>query len=124
MTDNARLTQTFENLNGSGIRALENYGYEASDCSELYREIRGQAQWRGYCFYHIQDLIGAVLGGGLAVRYSAAIDQPSDDDNRIIGEEIVAALRRHGLAPEWDGDPSNVIYLPIEWQRLRSSSQN
>lgn len=116
-TDNDRLIEAFEALNRSGIRAIENYGFEASDCVELYREIRGKSKWRGYCFYHNQDLIRAVLGGELAIRFSAAVDQPTDVDDRNIGEAVVEGLRSCGLKPVWNGDPRQVIELPIEWQR-------
>lgn len=116
-TDNDRLTDAFRRLNVSGIRARENYGYEASDCSELYREIRGQKGWRGYCFYHNQDLIRAVRDGGLSIRFSAAVDQPTDDDNRVIGKAVFDELRNQGLEPTWSGDPRKVIQLPIEWRR-------
>ncbi|NLS93927.1 MAG: hypothetical protein GXX96_17330 [Planctomycetaceae bacterium] len=121
-TDNDRLAEAFQHLNECGIRAVQNYGFEASDCLELYREIRGDAEWRGYCFYHNQDLARAVLGGGLAVRFSAAVDRPTDDENRAIGAAIVDILRTHGLQPEWDGDPRRVISLPFEWQRRPGKS--
>lgn len=116
-TDNDRLTNAFKNLNDSGIKAIENYGFTASDCSELYRKVRGKAKWRGYCFYHNQDLVRAVLGGGLSIRFSAALDDPSDKDDRVIGEKVLKELKTQGLLPEWNGDPRTVIQLPIEWQR-------
>jgi hypothetical protein len=116
-TDNDKLAEAFQHLNQTGIRALENYGYEKSDCVELYAEIRGDPQWRGYCFYHNQDLVAAVLGGRLAIRFSAALDQPTDDANRAVGTAIVDVLCAHGLQPEWNGDPGMVISLPLEWRR-------
>jgi len=120
-TDNDRLSEAFRRLNECGIRALENYGGTASDCGELYSEIRGDARWRGYCFYHGQDLTSAVLGGELMLRYSAAVDQPSDDDNRPIGETIVEVLRASGLQPEWDGNPRKVVSVQLEWRRRPDS---
>lgn len=116
-TDNDKLTIAFQRLNEAGIRALENYGYEASDCGELYSEIRDDPQWRGYCFYHNQDLVRAVLGGPLGIRFSAAVDQPTDDDNRGVGKTVVDAMRAEGLQTEWNGDPHRVISVTIEWQR-------
>lgn len=116
-TDNDRLQEAFQHLNNAGIRAVENHGYEASDCGELYREIQGDPQWRGYCFYHKQDLVRAVLDGDLALRFSAAIDKPTDEDNRGIGRTIVDALHAYGLQPEWDGDPRKIILVRLKWQR-------
>jgi hypothetical protein len=116
-TDNDRLTKAFKDLNESGIRAVENYGFEASDSGELYREIRDNAKWKGYCFYHNQDLVRAIIGRNLFLRFSAAADQPTNDDNRAIGKIVVGALRAHGLHPEWDGDPCKAILIQLEWQR-------
>jgi hypothetical protein len=116
-TDNDKLTLAFQRLNEAGIRAVENYGYEASDCGELYSEIRGVQQWWGYCFYHNQDLVRAVLGGPLGIRFSAAVNQPTDDDNRGVGKTVVDVMRAEGLQAEWNGDPHRVISVTLEWQR-------
>ena len=117
MTDNDKLTAAFQELNEAGIRAEENYGYEASDCGELYREIRGDKKWRGYCFYHNQDLVRAVLDGNLMLRFSASVDKPTDEDNCQIANIIVDALRKKGLNPDWNGDPNRTISISLIWQR-------
>lgn len=117
MTDNDKLTAAFLDLTTSGIRAEENYGYEASDCGELYSEIRGNPKWKGYCFYHNQDLVRGVLDGSLMIRFSAAVDKPTDEDNSQIAIAVVDALRARGLHPDWDGDPRRTISLPLTWQR-------
>ena len=116
-TDNDKLTAAFQRLNETGIRAVENYGYEASDCGELYREIRGDPQWRGYCFYHSQDLVRAVLYDDLGIRFSAAVDEPTDDDNRDVGRAVVEAMSEEGLQPDWASDPHRAISLVLQWQR-------
>lgn len=45
------------------------------------------------------------------------------DATRIIGEEVVAALRQHGFAPIWDGSPRTRIELPpFEWRKRRQTA--
>lgn len=123
MTDNDKLTAAFDELTKSGIRAEENYGYEASDCGELYREIRGDTKWKGYCFYHNQDLVRAVLDGVLMIRFCAAVDKPTDEENRQIGNTVANTLRTNGLTPGWNGDPGNTISLLLKWQRRTGASR-
>lgn len=116
-TDNDKLALAFQRLNEAGVRAVENFGCEASDCGELYSEIRGTPQWQGYCFYHAQDLIRAVLGDHLNIRYSAAKDQPTDDENRRIGKIVDNVLRAEGLETDWAEDPCGTISVKLDWQR-------
>lgn len=122
-TDNDKLTAAFGKLNEAGIYAVEHFGAMASDAGELYGQIRGDGRWRGYCFYHSQDLVRAVTGGTLMLRYSAAADQPTDDQNRAIGQAVMEALQQLGLKPKWNGDPNTTISLPLTWQRRAALPQ-
>ncbi|QDU54551.1 DUF6891 domain-containing protein [Aeoliella mucimassa] len=120
-TDNDRLTAAFEQLNETGIRAVENYGYMASDGTGLYNEIKGISRWRGYCFYQSQDLVQALLNGKLSIRYDTMANWwRTDRKTMMIGKAVTEALRDHGLEPDWSGDPAKVIELPIEWRRRLS----
>lgn len=44
------------------------------------------------------------------------------EETRVIGEEIVAVLRRHGFGPTWDGSAQTRIQLaPFAWQKRRQT---
>jgi hypothetical protein len=117
-TDNEKLEAAFDDLNKHGIRSIQNYRFEASDCGELYAEIRGDAQWSGYCFYHNQDLVRAVCHGDLMIRFSESKDNPTEEGNKRIAKEIIRTMNTHGLSPEWDGDPERTIGLTLSWKAI------
>jgi hypothetical protein len=121
MTDCDRLDSAFDELNGSGIIALQNAGYDQDqgleDVTDAYHEQGGaDSRVEGYCFYHGQDLERAVDGEGLLLTFG---DIQGDDERGIdIGHRIVETLARHGLAVSWSGTIAERIELPeIEWRR-------
>ena len=69
----------------------------------------------------MQDTESAA-GGGLFIGYGSVDD--SDAATRQIGREIVDALQRHGLKPDWDGRSDTRIYVPMKWKRRRALDVN
>jgi len=118
-----RLTRAFEELTARGILSLENAGYTISDgwhewdqaISRDWAPVGAHRVLRGGCFYHAQDLQRAVSGQGLFITYTAR--SGVDADAVPIAHEIVEILRLHGFQPEWSGQPTQRILVPIEWQR-------
>lgn len=107
VTDCDRLTAAFRDLDVAGITAREHF----SCCQSCgVREIGEEGVRRGYVFYHFQDVRRAAGGGGLCLSYTA---------DRRIGEEVVAALRGHGLEAGWDGSTQRRIDVPMTWRRRR-----
>jgi len=119
VTDCDRLDDAFHVLNETGIIALENAGYEMSDgLTEVAEELqgRGRASVRGYCFYHGQDVEGALAGGGLYIAFGALDAETSQ--KTAIGREVKQVLEAKGLAVEWNGDPEMRLKIPqIDWKR-------
>ncbi len=119
-TDCDRLDTVFDELNDSGIIALQNAGIDLDDGLEdveIEFEERGghDANIRGHCFYHRQDLHCTIDGGGL---YLAFGDVDGDDEKAIeIGHEIVAKCREHGFEIEWEGTIQTRILVKMKWQR-------
>lgn len=116
-TDAERLTDAFAELGAAGIVARENFeccntcahsamGGEI-EAENAERAARGLPPVHGFVFYHAQDAerLEAYLGFGAA----GAADPGAD---AAVGHEIVAALRRHGLEPDWSGDPVHKIAGP------------
>lgn len=117
-TDCDRLDAVFAQLDAHGICALANAGYDMSDgiadASEIMAEAPGR--YRGYCFYHGQDVERAVDGGGLTMAFGALVDQPARQ--QAVGREVAEALTAAGFKPEWDGSAGARISLPaFDWKR-------
>lgn len=120
VTDNDRLDAAFAALEARGIVARQDFTCcQSCGHGEIWDEVDGRASGlppaRGYTFYHQQDTESGVAGEGLMLAYGA-VDEGAEER---IGHEVVAALREHGLAPQWDGSTGRRIGLPLTWQRRR-----
>ena len=123
-TDCDRLDSVFYHLHERGICALGNTGYELSDGYPEVAETVANApagHYHGYCFYHGQDVEGAIAGHGLWIAYGAL-----DDDKQrgvAVGEAVAKALRDAGFQVDWDGSYATRISIPkISWQRRATPS--
>jgi hypothetical protein len=119
VTDFDRLSAAFDALEASGIVARHNWtccqncGFaEIGDELDQARE-RG-LDVRGFTFYHMQDTESAVEGHGLCLAYSSV---ESDEESVRVGHEIVEQLRHYGLRPEWSGELSKRITVPMDWKK-------
>src|SRR5262245_61433879 len=67
VTDPDRLSSAFKTLDAQGICALQNTGLTQSDGYEDVRHASAASsgKYRGYCFFHGQDLQRAIAGQGL-----------------------------------------------------------
>ncbi|MCU0535421.1 MAG: hypothetical protein MUD14_16150 [Hydrococcus sp. Prado102] len=121
-TDCDRLDLAFEELNASGIIALQNTGFTMSDGhAEVAEELdrRDRANVKGYCFYHGQDLERAVKGDGLWLAFGDLDDAPAT--NLQIGNVLKNTLEKNGFTVEWNGDSQTRISIPkLHWKRRRS----
>lgn len=119
ITDCDRLDAAFDEMEASGLIALQNAGYTMSDghadVGDAY-EARDQSRIKGYCFYHGQDLERAVAGDGLMLAFGDLEEGKSQKAE--IGQLVKSVFEKHGLAVSWDGDPEKRINLPkIDWKR-------
>ncbi len=121
ITDCDRLDAAFSALNAAGIVARQHFSCCGTcGATEIHDEMgraSGGAPVRGYAFYHVQDTEHAVDGELLFLSYGSA--DGAKDAAVAIGHEVVAAMREHGLRPEWNGRHANRIGLPLVWQRRR-----
>ena len=123
-TDCDRLDQVFHDLHEQGICALANAGYTMSDGYSDVAEAVADApenHYRGFCFYHGQDVERAVEGHGVMLAFGDL----ADDEARSVrvGQVIVEALRQAGFAVDWDGSTQTRINLPaFDWKR-RAAAQ-
>lgn len=119
VTDWDRLARAFDALEASDILALHNAGMTTSDAHGDAWDLisRDPANsWRGFAFYHGQDVERAVAGGSLFIGFDAVAK--GAEAKRAIGEVIVAALKTEGFAPMWSGDPEVRIEVgDITWQK-------
>ncbi len=114
-----RLAKAFAALEASGILALHNAGMTTSDAHGDAWDIIGRAPpgtWRGFAFYHGQDVERAVDGGPLFIGFDAVAEGAAA--KKGVGGEIVAALKAQGFAPQWNGDAETRLDVPdIQWQK-------
>ncbi|MFD7575270.1 DUF6891 domain-containing protein [Streptomyces sp. NPDC059810] len=114
-TDPERLTRAFEALRESGITARENFTC-CRTCGESEIGGEGEADARGFVYFHTQCTDSAAAGQGLMLLYGGF--DGSSETTTAVGHEVVAALRATGLPTEWDGSPDRAITLtPLDWRR-------
>ncbi|WP_309113598.1 DUF6891 domain-containing protein [Saccharothrix sp.] len=113
-TDVDRLLTAFEKLDVQGVVARADFACcRSCGLAEIGDEAGPGA--RGFVFFHQQDTVRAVAGGGLYLAYGALPGSP--DDTAAVGREVVAALRAVGLPVEWDGSPDTRIHVePLDWR--------
>ena len=118
-TDCDRLDLAFAGLRAVRIIAIHNAGYTMSQGHNEVGQVHAQkphGTFRGYCFYHGQDVAGAVRGHGLYLAYGDM--QDTDAGKAAVAQMIIKSLTDHGLAVAWSGDVKERIHLPaIGWQR-------
>jgi hypothetical protein len=119
VTDCDRLRIAFNSLLKQGICALHKTGYEMSDgYSAVSEEIAAapREQYRGYCFYHGQDVEAAIEGHGLNIAYGDLKDET--EASIRIGNLVRNVLEENTLKVVWDGSNQTRLLLPtIKWQR-------
>lgn len=119
-TDCDRLDAAFRDLEQRGIVARQNFSCcQTCGSAEIWGEMEEADERgpdvRGYAYYHLQDTQGAAEDGGLYLAYGAV----EEDGIAAIAHEVVAVLRAHGLAVEWDGSTARRIHVPMDWKRRR-----
>ncbi|WP_033920081.1 DUF6891 domain-containing protein [Sphingomonas sp. 37zxx] len=118
-TDCDRLDAVFEGLHDDGICALQHAGYTIadghSDVSEVVSE-EAEGTYHGYCFFHGQDVEGAIDGAPLHIAFGSLDTEAAN--GLAVGNAVCAALREAGFTVEWDGTAGQRMALPsIQWQR-------
>lgn len=122
VTDCDRLDAVFQALRPLGVLALHNAGYTQSDGYDDFRQAYSEAPDHdriiGYCYYHGQDLEGAVEGRGLCLAFGPANPKEEDTRGPEVGRTIVDQLRAAGFEVQWDGTFNTRILIPtFDWKR-------
>lgn len=112
--DTDRLDSAFESLEKHGVLCLHDAGYTQSDgfgdAEERRDEEGGDASgYDAYCFYHRQDVEGAVDGRGLYIAFGSFKSKEGDVK---IGRKIEYRLEEAGLRVVWDGTAESRLHLP------------
>lgn len=111
VTDCDRLDAAFAQLNNAGIIALHYAGWDNSDgIEEVDEERERRPDARGYCFYHEQNIDAALDDMCFHLSFGA-LPRGDSDAAREVGEQVVEALKMHGLRVEWDGSSETKIKL-------------
>jgi hypothetical protein len=114
-----RLNTAFKRLRREGIITLHNAGFEESDGLTLVDEARAISParaYKGFCFYHEQDVEAAMDYGGLRLSYGAF--ETSPEAMREVPSLILTSLHQIDVAAEWSGNYAERILLPgFVWQK-------
>jgi hypothetical protein len=117
-----RLDQTFEALRGRSVLTRHRCGLtmqDGLDVIELLYADEGGAESGliGYCFYHLQDMEGAMSEeGGLWLAFGSF--PPSRERAAEIGEVVQQEFERAGFSVQWDGTSESRLRLTgFKWQR-------
>ncbi len=119
VTDCDRLNAVFAALDKRRVLCLHNSGFERSDGhTEAFGVLFEQPKDRyfGYCFYHGQDVEGAMEGQGLMLAFNHVNDDVPD--KLKVGLALKEELEHAGFALEWDGTSDQRINIPkFDWKR-------
>lgn len=131
VTDCDRLDIAFAQLAEKGIVIRQDLKDDGAEefMDEMDRAADGSQPPRGYVFYQRRGTEAAIDGHGLYLDYGAAGYDDDEDGNENeqaalrIGHEVAEALRRQGLAVDWDGSLSHRINVKLDWKRRRNWSE-
>jgi cytochrome P450 len=114
-TDNDRLTAAFAALEKKGVLAREYFSMTTTWGRGEMKELAATMTPRplGYVFFTPQDLNDVFTDKGLFLTFGA--DQL--EAWASIGAQVVKALEKEGLHPEWSGSPTEKIWVPLVWRR-------
>jgi uncharacterized protein DUF6891 len=131
VTDCDRFDLAFAQLEEKGIVVRHDLKDDAAEefMDEMDRAADGSHPPRGYVFYQRRGTEAAIDGHGRYLDYGAAGDEDDDEDVNgneqavlRIGHEVAEALRRQGLAVDWNGSLSTRINVKLDWKRRRNWS--
>ena len=112
------LIAAFDALRPHGIFSLHCAGYTMSDGHNdalVGIEDADDGPYHGYVFYHGQDVQRALEGHALYIAFDSV--EGGDADKVAIAQAVVNVLRDHGLNAQWNGNPSERIYIEgINWK--------
>jgi hypothetical protein len=123
VTDCDRLDRVFMQLDAKGICALAHTGNTMSDGHEDLAQVlvlAPEEHYKGFCFYHGQDVECAIDNQGLMIAFGDLGGAPHDDPQAAlqVGQTVADALRSAGLIVEWNGSAQTRILIPaFDWKR-------
>lgn len=116
VTDCDRLAAAFAELENAGIVSRQNFSCCGScGADEIWDEIEAAPGSTGYAFFHQQDTESAAEGHGLYLSYGSVGE--NEESALAVAKKIVETLERHGLVPDWNGEWSMRIAVPMDWKR-------
>jgi uncharacterized protein DUF6891 len=123
-TDCDRLRQVFDILNENGILALEDLGWTHSDgyheIHERHEGLSDKEAITGFCFFHEQDVEGAVQQGNLFLSFGGIDPELEESDGPAVGKITVDELQRAGFQVKWNGTFDKRIEISnFDWKRRR-----
>lgn len=119
-TQTDRLTAAFAVLEASGIATLAGIPSTLADGWGMLG-AGGRPDARGGVFFHQQDVLDALDGGGLWLAFGGLQgDHVDPRASAAVGAEAFDVLTAHGFTVTWDGSAAHRLRLaPAPWQPRR-----
>lgn len=117
-TDWDRLDAVFEGLDEGQILALHNTGTTQSDgmsdVGDILKQLAAEGYaYRGWAFYHEQDVHRAMTDGVLWLAFGS-----QEGDSKPVADAIVAALGEAGFTATWAGTTDQRIEISgFDWKK-------
>jgi hypothetical protein len=116
-----RLDAAYEALADHGVLGLHWCQGTISAGHDHATELALDMGFRGYCFFHEQDITGAIRGDGLDLAYDAA--EVDRELALAIGQIVAETMSSTGLTVNWSGRLADRIELPgFAWGRRYKAS--
>jgi hypothetical protein len=118
-TDCDRIDRVFGAMPSLGIVAIQRAGYTMSDGHHEVDEALAShppGTFKGYCFYHEQDVQAALETGNLRLAFG---DLEDTVEGKVrVGKAVRDVFVGAGFECEWAGDANTRIVIKgIDWKR-------
>jgi hypothetical protein len=124
-TDTEKLIEVFEELCKMKIIALHCAGFTTSDGEAEVVGVEEQLNEKGvssigYCFYHEQDLMGAIDTENPQLYIAFQKINNSNSEVAVeVGKKIVTVLKNHNFSVEWNETVTTKILIRnFKWQKV------
>jgi hypothetical protein len=126
-TDFDRLESAFDEITENKIIAIHNCGYTLTDgiqdSFEVYYQLENKnIVAEGFCFYHFQDIEGAIEFNKLLIGFGDFKD--NEEKSLEIGQKVAEILKKHNFEIKWEEDINKRIEITlIEWKKRLSDKE-
>lgn len=112
----SKVTAAFKQLRSQGVIARQSFscceGCGSGELATLVNNARAKGKnIKGGVFYHQQDTQSFKRYGVVYIGFGSAKDNPSDEEEVMVGTLLSNALKAQGLTVVWDGSSATRVLV-------------